>query len=254
MCRHPALSTGEDQHSIIAKRYGVPYVSVRDALYDILYDDAEAKRKLGFTREEMLKGDPIHPKLVGAQMYGGGFVAWGMRHMVTLALLHNSHHYTHPLLQHSRVSRRRQLSWSQPRFGGSDGKGSEDLTPPALPSFVSPVAAKQLDRDNTCVSGMELKSRPVSNNGWEWVDEGRADCRVPGCRKYGWATKAVGAAIDFQLDTSQVLTQEDRENGYKIALVIVFLRSHMNNPEREQVSAGGRGAHIAAAAPLADQQ
>jgi hypothetical protein len=215
----------------------VPYVSVRDALYDILYNDTIARQKLGFTREEMLKGDPIHPKLVGAQMYGGGFVAWGVRHMVTLALLHNPHHYAHPLFQHSRVVHRRQLSWDLPRLaGGSGSEGFEDLTPPALPSFVSPIAAQQLDRDNICYAGMALKNRPVANNGWEWVDEGRSDCRVPGCHKYGWVTKTVGATIDFELDTSQVLSQEDRQNGYKIALVIVFLRSHMNNPERDQVS------------------
>ncbi|WIA19951.1 hypothetical protein OEZ85_005833 [Tetradesmus obliquus] len=234
------FSTGEDQHAIIAKRYGVPYVSVRDALFDVLYNDTLAKQKLGFTREEMLKGDPIHPKLIGAQMYGGGFVAWGVRHMVTLSLLHNQHHYSHPLLQHSRVVRRRQLlSRSPPSFAGSEV--SEDLTPPPLPSFVSPIAAKQLDRDNICYAGMALKHRPVSSNGWEWVDEGRSDCRVPGCHKYGWTTKTVGASLDFELDTSQVLSQEDRQAGYKVALVIVFLRSHMNNPEREQGPQRGMG-------------
>jgi hypothetical protein len=236
----------------------VPYVSARDALYDILYDDKIAKEKLGFTREEMLKGDPIHPKLIGAQMYGGGFVAWGIRHMVTLALLHNPHHYAHPLMQHSRVVRRQLLSWNQPMFGGLGEEGllspEEDLTPPALPSFVSPIAARQLDRDNICVAGMELQARPVANNGWEWVDEGRSDCRVRGCHKYGWATKTVGAAIDFELDTSQVLSQEDRENGYKIALVIVFLRSHMNNPDREQVRCIPNALAASVKLPVADQR
>eukprot|EP00882_Tetradesmus_deserticola_P027249 GHRQ01030135.1.p1 GENE.GHRQ01030135.1~~GHRQ01030135.1.p1 ORF type:complete len:208 (+),score=36.03 GHRQ01030135.1:337-960(+) len=201
-----------------------------------MYNDTYAKQKLGFTREELLKKDYIHPKLKGAELYGRGFVAWSIRHMVTLALLHSQHHYTHPLLQHSRVARRQLLSWSQPQFSGSDSGGFEDLIPPALPSFVSPIAAKQLDRDNICVAGLKLKGRPVANDGWEWVEKGRPDCMVPGCRKYGWASKAVGAAIDFEMDTSRVLTQQDRQIGYKVALVLVFLRSHTYNPDWEQVS------------------
>jgi hypothetical protein len=63
---------------------------VRDGLYDVMFDNDTAKAKLGMTREELMH-DHVHPQLPGAHLYGAGFVAWGIRHMVTLELMHSAH-------------------------------------------------------------------------------------------------------------------------------------------------------------------
>jgi hypothetical protein len=74
-------------------------VSVRDALYTAMFDDELLLPLLGLTREEFLK-DHIHPKLAGARVYGAGFVAWAIRHLVTKSLLQAQQQ--HGPLQHHR--------------------------------------------------------------------------------------------------------------------------------------------------------
>lgn len=51
-------------HGLIARRYNIPMVSVRDALYDIMLDDQVTKSLLGYTRSEMMQ-DFIHPTAMG---------------------------------------------------------------------------------------------------------------------------------------------------------------------------------------------
>jgi hypothetical protein len=55
-----------------------------------MFDNDTAKAKLGMTREELMH-DHVHPQLPGAHIYGAGFVAWGIRHMVTQELMHSTH-------------------------------------------------------------------------------------------------------------------------------------------------------------------
>ncbi|WIA20182.1 hypothetical protein OEZ85_006030 [Tetradesmus obliquus] len=166
---NPFWNTGEDQHAILAKRYGVPMVSVRDALYDVLFYDDVAKAKLGMTRAEMMH-DHVHPQLPGAHL-----------------------------------------------------------------------AAQQVDDDTYCAAGEDLSKHKVMNMGWKWVDEGRRTCSHPGCRKYGWTSKTPGSYIEFEFDSSKILSEEQARNGHAISLVMLFLRSHGNNPNDEQGSKYGMG-------------
>jgi hypothetical protein len=80
-----------------------------------------------------------------------------------------------------------------------------------------------------------------TNNGWKWVDEGRRTCSHPGCRKYGWTSKTPGSFIEFEFNSSGILTGEQAQNGHQISLVMLFLRSHGNNPNDEQGSENGMG-------------
>ncbi|WIA40471.1 hypothetical protein OEZ86_013827 [Tetradesmus obliquus] len=288
---NPFWNTGEDQHAILAKRYGVPMVSVRDALYDVLFYDDVAKAKLGMTRAEMMH-DHVHPQLPGAHLYGAGFVAWAIRHLVTLELMHSSSHSGAPVLARQTHTRhivgsraaaagsrssagsssgrsQRQLlysydsssSSSSSSSSGSDGAYSEDSSylmmynphspdpaewqqpdaPPPLPPFVSPRAAQQVDDDTFCAAGEDLSKHKVANMGWKWVDEGRRTCSHPGCRKYGWTSKTPGSYIEFEFDSSSILSEEQARNGHAISLVMLFLRSHGNNPNDEQGSKYGMG-------------
>ncbi|KAF6261146.1 hypothetical protein COO60DRAFT_1625477 [Scenedesmus sp. NREL 46B-D3] len=161
---NPFWNTGEDQHAILAKRYGVPMVSVRDALYDIMFNDDVARAKLGMTREEMMH-DHVHPQL----------------------------------------------------------------------------PAQQVDEDTYCAAGEELSKHKVTNIGWKWVDEGRRTCSHLGCRKYGWTSNNPGSYIDFEFDSSRILTKDQAQNGHRISLVMLFLRSHGNNPSNEQGAKNGMG-------------
>ncbi|KAF6258083.1 hypothetical protein COO60DRAFT_1520697 [Scenedesmus sp. NREL 46B-D3] len=57
---YPWFATGEDMHGMLARRYGVPLVSVRDALYDVMWDDAALKSRPVWTRFGGL-GNALHP-------------------------------------------------------------------------------------------------------------------------------------------------------------------------------------------------
>jgi hypothetical protein len=81
----------------------------------------------------------------------------------------------------------------------------------------------------------------VTNFGWKWVDEGRRTCAHPGCRKYGWTSKTPGSYIEFEFDSSKILSEEQSQNEHRISLVMLFLRSHGNNPNDEQGAKNGMG-------------
>jgi hypothetical protein len=95
---------------------------------------------------------------------------------------------------------------------------------PALSSAVSPVAAQQLDVDTFCAAGEDLQPMAVSNDGWDWVEEGRHDCRSPGCRKFGYKSVTPGARMVFKFDTSGILSKEQLRDKGKLSLVMLFLK------------------------------
>jgi hypothetical protein len=265
-------------------------VSVRDALYNAMFDDTLLLPLLGLTRDEFMK-DHIHPKLAGARVYGAGFVAWAIRHLVTKLLLqaqqqHQPHWLVAPL-QHFRhqgdsdygvlpAQRRRLLditrssssssgssSWlvglpwtlrkqysrtisqTQPSTGATSQQvaalAAALAAGPALPTAVSPVAAQQLDVDTFCAAGEAFKPTAVSNTGWEWVEEGRHDCRSPGCRKFGYKSVAPGARIVFEFDTSGILSEEQHRNKGKLSLVMLFLKQQSYAAEDGSAAVDGMG-------------
>ncbi|KAF6261151.1 hypothetical protein COO60DRAFT_811472 [Scenedesmus sp. NREL 46B-D3] len=279
--------TGEDLHAVISKRYNVPMVSVRDALYNAMFDDALLLPLLGLTREQFMK-DHIHPKLAGARVYGAGLVAWAIRHLVTKSLLqlqqHQQQHGLAAPVQHYRhhehtylnmLSTRRQLlldlsslsssSSSQPvTVGGVVGRlHSRTMTQqqlstdaaiqqaaalavalgavPALPSAVSPAAAQQLDADTFCAAGEELRPFAVGNTGWDWVEEGRHDCRSPGCKKFGYKSVTPGARILFEFNTSSISSRAQLQGKAKLSLVVLFLKQQSYAAEDGSPAVDGMG-------------
>jgi hypothetical protein len=112
---------------------------------------------------------------------------------------------------------------------------------PALPSAVSPVAAQQLDVDTFCAAGKAFQPTAVSNTGWDWVEEGRHDCRSPGCRKFGYKSVTPGARIVFEFNTSSILTEEQLRNKGKLSLVMLFLKQQSYAADDGSAAVGGMG-------------
>lgn len=108
-----AMHAGEDMHYMLARRYGIPMISARDALYDIIFDDALALQQLGYTRKDLLL-DFIHPTWIGHHLYGRGLVAYGMHNIL-----------------------RRELD-------ALANGGSLEVPPRPMPRPVSPLAAQQV--------------------------------------------------------------------------------------------------------------
>ncbi|WIA34469.1 hypothetical protein OEZ86_012800 [Tetradesmus obliquus] len=66
----PHYSSGENFHTWIAHRYGIPMASIRDALYDIFYDDQLLLAVTGMTKEQLLSpAAMIHPSAAGHVLF-----------------------------------------------------------------------------------------------------------------------------------------------------------------------------------------
>lgn len=78
----PFYYTGEDQHAVVARRYSIPMVSVRDALYDHVTEESNV---YGFNYTELFV-DKCHPSEYGAQLYAA-FAGWAIRHHVTKSII-----------------------------------------------------------------------------------------------------------------------------------------------------------------------
>ncbi|WIA43842.1 hypothetical protein OEZ86_010257 [Tetradesmus obliquus] len=65
----PYYQTGGDMHWLLARRYRIPMVSVRDALYDVMFNDTALQAAVGVTREQMM-ADAMHPNAHGHPING----------------------------------------------------------------------------------------------------------------------------------------------------------------------------------------
>ncbi|WIA23834.1 hypothetical protein OEZ85_013495 [Tetradesmus obliquus] len=207
----PYYNTGEDMHAVLARRYGVPMVSVRDALYNMMWDESALRSALGYGRKHIMKDD-IHPAFVGHDLYGRGLVAWAMRYILTRELT---------ALSSTAVNN--NINNKNNNFG----KNSLQLS---LPSPVSPIAAREADGDTFCAEGAWFQKYVVKSSaakdGWQWFDEttpiNLKYCDHFNCHRLGYRATGAGKSLDIQVATNNVTTQSRLE---KRALVIFFTRS-----------------------------
>jgi hypothetical protein len=61
--------SGETCHTKIAHRYGIPVASIRDALYDVMYDDQVLLATTGMTQKQLLSPIVVHPSTAGHVLY-----------------------------------------------------------------------------------------------------------------------------------------------------------------------------------------
>lgn len=273
-------------------------MSARDALYDLVFDEAAARFHLGMSIPELLK-DRIHPRLPGARLYGSGLVAWGVRHMVTRELLaasrsssgsssssggigggsilRGSSSSSSALARASSGLPREQkpldgqLSSSKSSGGWEvahpllaallrhvhgferwrSGESPQVAAPPPSPLLLPPALAAAtaappprlplpvtngtrlaLETDSSwCVLGESLPTAlELPPDGWSLVNDGRPDCTVPGCDKWGYATDTPGAPLMFRVDTTAGLPAAPAAallaRGYRTDLVLVHLKRH----------------------------
>ncbi|KAI8472193.1 MAG: hypothetical protein J3K34DRAFT_519954 [Monoraphidium minutum] len=200
--REVYYNTGEDQHAVIARRYGVPMMSVRDALYDVMFDP---DNPYGLNRTQILV-DIVHVSDYGAQLYAG-FLAWCVRRQALRAARHH----------------------------GDRLAAAAAAAPPRMVAPLNPDAAME-DWPTFCAQAQGLQKVVTLSGGgggggggggdWQWVDEGSNAC--PGCHKYGYASRKVGAWMEFAVN-SDVLSPEDKESGTAtVMLALSFLKSYSN--------------------------
>ncbi|KAF6250340.1 hypothetical protein COO60DRAFT_1465698 [Scenedesmus sp. NREL 46B-D3] len=80
------LAAGEELHGMIARRYGAPMASLRDSLYDLMFNDEAAQQLLGATRSALMAGPSnIHPTAAGFKVFGD-VVAFTVRQTLAAVL------------------------------------------------------------------------------------------------------------------------------------------------------------------------
>jgi hypothetical protein len=68
-------------HSLLAEVYSIPFVSARNALYSLMWDDAALQAATGFTKRQLMQ-DQIHPTALGQTLYGRGLIAYALKQML----------------------------------------------------------------------------------------------------------------------------------------------------------------------------
>jgi hypothetical protein len=165
--------------------------SIRDSLYDLMYNDTAAQQLLGATRSSLM-ADIVHPTAAGFKVFGD-VVAYSVRQ--TLAAV----------------------------FTGSAAQLS--LAPDntaRLPPAISPIAAQQ-DAQPWCKEGLSFQPyaacvtssadaatgsaaiylrRPGITTGCHWKNASiHLSCPHDNCRTRGYFMKGIGQALTITLDT-----------------------------------------------------
>jgi hypothetical protein len=154
--------------------------SLRNSLYDLLYDDASALRLLGATRSTLM-ADYIHPTAAGFKVYGD-VVSYAVRQ--TLAAV----------------------------FANGAGNSITDVPSAGLPVPISPVAAQQ-DTDVWCKEGSSFTAvascigKPGSCQ-WRTASFNAA-CPHMNCRMRGYFRKGQGQMLHIHVDTSMLTGAEN---------------------------------------------
>uniref|UniRef100_A0A383VYB4 SGNH hydrolase-type esterase domain-containing protein n=1 Tax=Tetradesmus obliquus TaxID=3088 RepID=A0A383VYB4_TETOB len=191
----PYYNSGEDMHAMVAARYGVPLVSARDALYDLLWQEGavQLNAALGVSRSSLLQ-DNKHPTHLGSRLYGRGLAAFAVRQLLSKELQEmaagvGDQAAGSPLLQALQQQQQQQ--------------GYE------LPAAISPLAAQYADLPTFCAEGEAFQSYVITgeNNtvdGWEWLESSFSrGCDLGNCRVVGYSSATEGKPLQIQINTAK---------------------------------------------------
>jgi hypothetical protein len=188
-------TAGEELHGMIARRYGAPLASIREALFDVFLSDESSQQVLGASISQLM-ANTVHPTAAGFKIYGD-VVAYTVRQ--TLA----------GVLANGAVDPRPSDTIDAAVLdGGKD-----------LPLPISPVAAQQ-DAGAWCREGPSFKavasctenSYPKSSS-CEWKTlTWHESCPHRNCRIRGYFMTGRSQALRMVLDTS-TLAAARNNNG-----------------------------------------
>jgi hypothetical protein len=131
-------------HLLLARVYGIPFVSARNALYSLMWDDAALQAATGYSRGQLMQ-DAIHPTALGQALYGRGLIAYALKRMLACHL--------------AALASAGDEAQSTNQSSGCDGvvmpagvaaAGSVDVT--IRP--ISPLAAKEADSVSLCCAAL----------------------------------------------------------------------------------------------------
>ncbi|WIA09726.1 hypothetical protein OEZ85_009106 [Tetradesmus obliquus] len=205
----PFYNSGLAMHALLAEVYSIPFVSARNALYSLMWDDAALAAATGFTKRQLMQ-DEIHPTALGQALYGRGLVAYAMQRMLAREL---------------KVMGNGDAAGGLP--GGMpydcDGAGApagpaggaSGVLVDAVIRPVSPLAAQEADGDPWCVESLAFQhwhnttSQPKPRQ-WTWQDAAVQDgtrryCDHYNCYRMGLTANRPGSALTLTVDTSSAV-------------------------------------------------
>ncbi|KAF6260040.1 hypothetical protein COO60DRAFT_929522 [Scenedesmus sp. NREL 46B-D3] len=192
---NPLYGSGEDHHEVLARRYGIPTASTRDALYDLVLGGSTVMLQgVGLTAAQLLVNS-VTPTSAGHKAYAE-IVAYTMQQALAKEL----------------------------RALADDGGTSEPaaiaedwaVQAQQLPPPVSPLAAAEVDGEPLCAMDQALQ-RFVSVNSssdWKWGARSLAGCPHSHCRVWGYRAKGHGTVLNMTINTADV-TAADSSLGWR---------------------------------------
>uniref|UniRef100_A0A383WF64 SGNH hydrolase-type esterase domain-containing protein n=1 Tax=Tetradesmus obliquus TaxID=3088 RepID=A0A383WF64_TETOB len=191
--------SGENFHTRIAHRYGVPVVSIRDALYDVIFDDALLLAATGMRRDDLLSpAAVVHPTTAGHVLYAK-IIVYTVRTALANVL------GTTP----GTPIRRRQQQ-QQP-----------------LPPPISPLAAAEADGNPFCAESSALQQYATNSNGWNWTNPDILPCPHPNCNTYAFSSSGAGQTLQLTVDTQSAATSTNGAALDRMRLTAIYINSKM---------------------------
>jgi len=161
-------ATFRHYYNMIMQHYGVPALSMLDAMIELVRDDITLTRKVW-----PWEGDP-HPNCIGMRYIADMVIGYLRDELATAAWRHHHHH--------------RQLD----QVFSSVAHASETLPQPIFEGNTG-------ESKTLCLLENQIEHYAVTAKGFQWINEGSED--LP---KFGWVGKEAGSTIELKLPLETV--------------------------------------------------
>lgn len=212
---NPLYGSGEDHHEVLARRYGIPSASTRDALYDLMQGGStDMLRGVGRSRSELLVGSGVAPTSAGHRLYAD-IIAYTMQQTLAEEL----RQIAAGAVGAASITQERAVQIQQVQ------EMLQQLPPP-----VGPLAAEEADGDPTCAMDQAFKSvvNAAESVWWTWGTDGSfAGCPHDHCRVWGYRAKGRGRVLNMMLDTANVTAADSSLN---LRSLVVFFTQGSQTP------------------------
>lgn len=192
---NPFYGSGQDSHARIAHHYGIPVASIRDALYDVMFDDQLLLAAVGMTRRQLLSASVVHPSTAGHILYSQ-IIAYTVQLTLKDVL----------------------------RATSNGGVSLQQQQPQTLPPPISPLAAAEAGLDPFCAESAFLQQFATNSSGWTWeAAKDRFKCPHPNCYTYGFHSFGTNSTLQLTIDTQNSTRADGSTQIDNLSLVGIFL-------------------------------